>query len=342
MSAPPVRVTILVCLVFASLLAGTGVVLAGGFSISASGTITTPTETVSVEGHQFTVNSVKQVDPGEPIDVQVSAPDGADYIVELYNSNEQVEDVIRGTGGGGTYTFPDTDAYGVGSYVATVYADGVHEDIQPVIVAGYDVSLSYPSEFELDGTDLEVEVTLTPTAASGAPANDGEVALWRDGQTIRAPATHVEGDTYLATVDADELSEGSYWLYAGAQGGMTSEGEYEVLAASNRQTLEVVEAEEPNNDSGGFVPPDDDSDGVDDDNGEDEVDGDDTGDETADDDSDAETTDDDVNESTDEVQLPSDTFGDDDAEADDDGIPAVAPWVAGIAILTAILLYRRR
>lgn len=339
----PRDVALAVLVVVAIGVVGSAIVAADEYEITASDPIDTPEETHVIEGQTYTVDSVGQVRPGQSISVEVSAPSDATYIVELYNSDEQIEDETRGSGSG-TYYFSDTDEYGIGSYVATVYADGEHQDVQPMIISGYNVYLTYPQQFELDGDDLEITLTLSPAAADDPPPNDGEVALWRDGQTLRAPADHVEGDEYIATFSADELEAGDYKLYGGAQGELTSEAEYEVLGASAQHELEVVE---PESDDGGSSLPGggDDGDETDDEESSDDEGG--TDDAATDDDTDgtAENETDDSSDETDEIQMPQEDKDTDDGGDDDDGLPVLAPTViiaTLIATTFAVRIQRRR
>lgn len=321
-----------------------GLVAAEEYPIDAPGAIETPEETVTIENLEFTVDSVLQVDPGDSISVQVDGPDS--YNVELYNSDEQIEDVSRGSGSE-SHSFTETEEYGVGSYAVTVEVDGLHKAAQPVVVAGYDVSLEYPPTFDLGDDELEVTLMIEETAAEGPPPNEGEVALWNEGETIRVPAEHVEGDEYEATVPAGDLEEGTYDIYGGAQGEMTSQGEFEALGVSDRHQVEVTD-----DDDGGLQPPggDDDGengngddDGADDSNGDDDGNGDGDGadDSNGDDDGNGDNGSNGDDDGDDAIQEPVDDIESDD-EADDDGIPlGVVPVMVAIVAAAGVLAYAR-
>ncbi|MFC4246061.1 MSCRAMM family adhesin SdrC [Natribaculum luteum] len=252
--------TILALTLVLSACALTGVAASDEASLSVPGSIDTPTKTVSIEGTEYEVSSVAVREPGQSLPVDVSASDSTDFRVDLYNSDEQRENSQYGTGSE-RVTF-DTDALDPGTYLLMLQIDDDYVEIHPVVISGYDVETDHADEIEPDET-LNATISVTPTAADGDPEGV-ELVVWNDETTIRESAEQTDDGTYEATVS--DLEEGTYDVYAIAQGGDEIDGEHEILGVSDGGSLEVAEStSEP-------TPPDDGDDGSEDDDSDNESD----------------------------------------------------------------------
>ncbi len=229
-------------------------------SLSVPGSIDTPTKTVSIEGTEYEVSTVAVRESGQSLPVDVSASDGTEFWVDLYNSEEQREDSIRGTGSE-RVTF-ETDGLEPGTYLLMLQIDDDYVEIHPVVISGYDLEADHTNEIEPDES-LHATVSVTPTAADGEPEGV-ELVVWNDETTIRESAEQTDDGTYEANVS--NLEEGTYDVYAIAQGGDEVDGEHEILGVSDGGSLEVAES------TSDPTPPDDGDDGSEDDDSDNESD----------------------------------------------------------------------
>ncbi|AQL42251.1 hypothetical protein BV210_05775 [Halorientalis sp. IM1011] len=210
-----VRCVVLVAVLFAvpGLGAATGDVGqdagADDYNVTVADAVETPTRTVSLEGEEFDVSAVAQRRPGERIDVTVAAPD-AGYDLYLYDADRNIRDTSRQRGPAEAAF--DTEGLEVGTYVVAVYRQGEFLDVFPVVVAGYDVTVSTPAETVTDRT-ARVPVTVTSTGDRSAP-DAVEVVVGDRNRSVRTTATRVEDGEYVANVDVSRLPAGTYRAYA--------------------------------------------------------------------------------------------------------------------------------
>ncbi|MFA9504386.1 hypothetical protein ACERIM_16610 [Natrinema sp. H-ect1] len=238
--------------------------------LTVSDTIDTPTRTVTIEGSEYTVSELASVDKGGSISVDVSTGSNTNYNVYLYNGEQQVE--LSESGVGPQQLTMDTAPVDPGTYALTLYIDGDYVDYLPVVISGYDVSTTHPTSVETGTENVTVDVTSTATTAEGSPAGV-EVVAWNDDTVIREPATHVDGETYRATLSTTDFAVGEpYAVYAVAQGTEQYEGEPEALGVSDGATLRVTHDDGSDSDDGNSGT-DDGSDSDETDTGDSNVDG---------------------------------------------------------------------
>ena len=209
----------------------------GGFGMFVSGgqSVDVPPRTVSVDGTTFEVTRLVVVREGETVTASVTAPNDDVYSTNVYNSDEQLVDFSRGEGSG-THHFDAADLGGPGTYSLGVVQDGDVEAVQPLVVSGYDFDVAIPGELPTDEV-VEVELTVMATSASGPPGGV-ELVLADEISETRIEATHVDGQTYVATVDADSFGTGEYGAYAVA---LDRAGEENAVGVSHRHTVSFVE-----------------------------------------------------------------------------------------------------
>lgn len=200
-----------------------------------SGSIDTPERTVSLEGDSYTVSSVARVSQGSDLAVTVTAPAGERYSVYLYDSERSIADTTSQVGSGTATLATNLDA---GSYVAAVYQEGTIEDIQPVVITGYDVRVDAASA-ATTGETVTATVQVDRTAASAAPAQV-LITVWNGDARQEVTATQTSDGTYEARLD--ELSTGAYELYATAHGSTVVNNRQEVLGLSDSASLTVSQS----------------------------------------------------------------------------------------------------
>ena len=311
-----IGITVLVAVTAVVVSASAGFA-AEDYDLDVGDAIETPSETVSVDGDEYTVNAVVARTTGEDIDVDVTVSEDERFQVHLYTVEDEPQIKTTERGEGPEQVTFETDGMESGNYVLVLDVDGTYEELLPVVIEAYDVSLEHDAEIEVS-EDFEATVDVTKIDTDDEP-EAVEIALWNDGETIREEAT-AEGDgSYSVSISSDDLEEGSYDVYAVARGSDTVEGEREILGVNEGSHLEVED--EDDEDGGGGSPGDgsgDDSDSESDDESDlpdNESDGD-------VDDADNESTHPD-NESVDGDDANNETDGSDDSGADDDDGPDV-------------------
>lgn len=281
------------------LLVGSAVAASGGSAdLTVEDSIEIPEQTVENGGSEYTFDRVAIRSPGDDIVVDVTLPDGVSAAnVELRNADEEVEDRTRVTESETvTFSGEDTEQYPPGTYMMILEFDGSYEAVHPVIISGYDMSLSYPGEVEPDGS---LTVTTNVEAATlDDPPNGVDIVFHGNGEVIDVSADRVDDWTYETTLDLDGVAEGQYTLYAIATGDDEVEG-YSVSLGSTTGDTVTVSAD---SDGGGDqTPPDD---GSEEDQTDDETN---DGGEETDDGSGGESDDTDGEEETDETNDGGDT-----------------------------------
>ncbi len=220
----------------------------GDDELTVSDVTETPTQDVTVEGDTYEISSLATNGQGQTLTVDVTVSEETRFDVFLYNTERESETTEIGTGS--QQVEFDTESISPGSYVLALYIDGNYVDVQPVVIEGYDVSISPPSEVEADENSIKIETTVTGTELEDSPDNV-EVAVWNDDIAVREDASHVEEDTYQATVSSADFEEGeSYNVYAVAQGEdeIEEEDEPELLGVSDGGAFDVVSASDENGD----------------------------------------------------------------------------------------------
>lgn len=231
-----IALTLAVLTVFSIVTVSAGAVVASDYDLSVSGATDTPERTVSHGQSEFTIDGFADREPGQELPVSISTPAETDFSVHLYNSGEKIQATERGTGS--EQVSFGTSSLEPGSYMLVLQANGDYVDVFPVVISGYDVSTEYDAEVE-PGTSVDVTTFVTETAADGPPSSV-EVAVWNEDTTERVVAQQESDGTYRATVSG--LEEGSYNVYAVAQGDDQFRGEPEVLGLSSGTSLEVTES----------------------------------------------------------------------------------------------------
>jgi hypothetical protein len=226
---------VLLLLLVAALGVGTAASSAA-YEISIPGSVDTPERTVTREGTEFQITTVGNVQQGTAIQVSADAPTATPYSLYLYDNQRQIIDTAY-MNGSGTHAFP-TDDLDAGSYLVTIYQDGVFKDIQPVVVAGYTMETSVDSSVAA-GEALDASVTLD--SVTDTTLSSVELVLYSDDVTRRETATK-NGDVFEATFDTSGLDAGTYTVYAAVRGTEQVEDERELLAVDEGQTVTITES----------------------------------------------------------------------------------------------------
>jgi PGF-CTERM protein len=203
-------------------------------SLSIRGSQSIPTQALTIDGTEYTTDSLRTADPGSSITVEAGTGSDEPYRIYIYNTDEQIVDQKRGTGST-TATF-DLSGYEPGSYLVTISLDGDTKAIHPLLLRGYDVSTTAPNQADRGGRiDVEAEAEYL----RGDRLDHVQFIVTNGEDRVRKNAT--SSNPYSATISFDGLPAGEYHVYAAARGTQTAFGENVFLGLSESQQLTIRE-----------------------------------------------------------------------------------------------------
>lgn len=217
-----------------------GVFAADEYDISASDSVDTESRTVTVDGDEYDVETVGRTPADATVSVDIDSPDDAATEVYLYNKDRDIVDTKDSDGSDSVSI--DLDGYTPGSYVlALLDEDNDIVDIQPLVVAGWETTLSIntTSENEIEkGDPLSATVNINEHTEMPDPESV-EIVFTKDDSVItRTDADNTGEGEYEATIDTDR-DTGSYRIYANVRNTTTAEGRYEVVGVSDSHVVEI-------------------------------------------------------------------------------------------------------
>ena len=218
------------------------------YSISTGNDIDTPNRTVTIEGDEYEVSSVGEVEKNDTLTVNTEAPSGTDYDIYIYNGDREIVDTAA-VEGDDSASFDTTYFGNPGSYIAAIYADGNIERIQPVVVSAYRVSADLPDQTTV-GEDVTVDVSLSKVTEIPDPHSVEVVVSQNDSVVSRVDASETDSLSYEAALSSD-LDEGTYKVYAVVRNETTVEGKHELVGISTTQSLTVEGSSEETSAPGG-------------------------------------------------------------------------------------------
>jgi len=221
------------------------------YEISVAGSIDTPTREVNLEGATYNVSAIGKANAGSTIDVTVSAPDSEQlYRVYLYNSDKQIVKGNTGTGDA-TLTF-ELDGLDTGTYMFAVQEQGANKKIHPLVIKGYETTLTMPESATI-GDTVTVDIS-TEQIQQNATQDRVEVVVAGQETQISKSASE-SGDSYSTTIDTDSFTAGTYRVYANIRGEKVVYDQQEIYGVSDAHTLTVNSqgetTEAPNGNAGG-------------------------------------------------------------------------------------------
>ncbi|MFP9190055.1 hypothetical protein ACLI4Q_00090 [Natrialbaceae archaeon A-CW1-1] len=290
-----------------------------GYELTVDDGISTPTQSVEIDGEEYNIEGVGVVAPGDQISITVTSAE--DYRIFLYNQDGQSEfnagwsadeeHITIGTANDDL----DTAELAPGTYLLSLEPRGEgRQAVYPVVVEGYDLELSFPNEID-SSSALEVTATVERTALDEEPA-DVSVAIW-DGDDVTELTLDRDGEgSYSTVLEAGSLESGTYDVYGGISSD-SSEGYQSALAVSDGGMLTVFDESDDTDDAHDKGDGDYSDDGDDDDSSDDSDDADDPGDGDDSDESDDGAEDDESDDVDDHTDHDGD--GDDDSSDVDSG-----------------------
>lgn len=203
-------------------------------ALDVRGSQSIPEQTLTISEKEFQTSALRIADPGNEITVDSSAGTDQFYRVYIYDSDEQIV-AQRPATGDETSTF-DLSEYDPGGYLVTISLDGETVAIHPLIVRGYEVSVTAPAEAETGG---EVRLEAEATKLRGPDFSRVEFVITNGDDRVRKNATTT--DPYGATLSLDGLPADTYEVYATVRGTETAFGENVILGLNEGATLDVAD-----------------------------------------------------------------------------------------------------
>lgn len=237
------------CRSSAIILTFIGVVLAtaaataiGGYSLSGTPAVETPTRTVSFEGQQYTIDAVSRISADGSVTITATAPANTTYDLQLRGPDNELIDTVEYSGNA-THTFEYFGRGEAGTYAATIRDDGNTVAVYPIVIAGYDISVTQAADIAL-GANGSVSATVTERSVERHSSLDRvQVILGNDTVTRQATMTHGGTDTYETAVNTADLEPGTYRVYVVVRGDETVRGSDEILGVSETVTLTITSNE---------------------------------------------------------------------------------------------------
>lgn len=258
MRAAIVRVAVVCLLVVTSSLAAAPVSslesdAASTYDLDVVGSISTPEETIEIEGDRYTIDGIGVVEPGDPIEIDVTSE--KDYQLFLYNSDMQdeyhdtwsadAERVAMGTADDPL----DTSDLQPGTYMLSLSPKGEgRQAVYPVVIQAFDLRLDYPRS-ATQGETIELGATADSSASS---VTGVEIALWDEStdSVIEVPLESDGDGSYSGTLELDGAAEGEYEIYGAALGDEEIDGQSVPIAVSNGATMTVSDGGDDEPDDG--------------------------------------------------------------------------------------------
>lgn len=202
------RTLLLATLVLCSVVFGAVAVATASehYDVTSAGSIDVPDRTDTLYGQDFEIESIGYATPGETIEATAQAPADKDYILYMYDNQGKRVGFSRMIGNDSA-SF-STDGLDPGTYVLTVRADEEYKVIHPVVVPGYEPTVSTPGAVT-PGESFIAEVDLSEPNDGTPDADKINVTRIEDGEAVESTTIEIDGsDTYEAELTApDEEGE---------------------------------------------------------------------------------------------------------------------------------------
>lgn len=248
-------------LAFALLIITAGAV--SGYSLAPSSsqdTIDIIDQDIDSEYGSATISSVTRVTKGSSVSMEVTVAENDDLPnFQLRDRDNSILRLQRNVEDGSTITIDSSalvpsgqSGTTAGTYVASLWYDGKAVAAHPIVVQGYDISVSAPDTVE-QGQNATITATL---AERDIPKHSNlesvELVIGaNDNVALRENMNKKDqSNEYSLDVQTDKLDQDTYDLYIGVRGDETTElGNKETLAISDRSTFVVAEPETESSES---------------------------------------------------------------------------------------------
>lgn len=245
------RIVLYVVALGSVLLSG-GTVAADGFSISSDDMVDVPDrqQAIPFGGGTDTVTHISRGEKNENITVTTVGPK-QEYDVQLLNPTGGLEDKVTVSSGGEAKVELDSKTavkyVGPGLYTIAIAADGEYQELHPVVIKEYDVSMSTSSAAVKKGSSVTATISI-PEKVSETFQVEGVLTKQTDaGERERAVATAKSGEgTYTVSIPTSQLSEGEYEMSAVVvEEGEAYNGRYNIVGFSDLVNVTIDSEESP-------------------------------------------------------------------------------------------------
>ncbi|MBX0297792.1 hypothetical protein [Haloarcula nitratireducens] len=209
-----------------------------GYDLSGEPSIETPSRTVEYDGLEYTVDSISRIHVDESVTVAADVPSGTNYNLnlrgpdnELIISERKSEDT--------TQTLSYFGAGEAGTYAATIQSDGNTLAVHPIVLAGYNVTVSGPESAET-GDTATFEARVSDLKVEKHSSLESVEIVVGDDETYITQQMTKQGGTYTATVSTDKFEPGTYNVYAVVQGDKKVRQRAEILGVSDSSEITVT------------------------------------------------------------------------------------------------------
>lgn len=207
-------------------------------SITTGDNVTTPPETVTIEGEEFSVASIARVAVGDELAVTVTAPQLERYELNVYTLDERIQTFETGEANQ-SFTFETGTAQGgdlpPGSYVIAVVDNQDVKAVKPLVVADRGITLSAPDQVE-QGEEFSVSATVHGGTAE-TTLELVELVVWNGETRERLELTETGTGTFEGNLS--DLPAGTAEIYAVAIDEERIGGEKNAIGVSSPLTVEV-------------------------------------------------------------------------------------------------------
>jgi hypothetical protein len=239
---PRIRTLAVILILFVGGVFGVTAELSTEHSVDIAGSMSIPAQTVETEWGEATITEDGKEESSEDVGVSTDAPENESYAIRIIDSEERNLETQFVDDGGDIETSFFLNRYNPGTYVVALTQDSgdTAVEVETFIVKGYAVDQSVSDVTE--GETITVDIQLT--AVTDDPANPQvvNVTLFGNDITRSAEATKTDENSYQANLSTDELSTGSYNVYAGVETTGDIYGYDELIGLSDSASVTVEDS----------------------------------------------------------------------------------------------------
>ncbi len=206
-----------VIIILAGGVIGVSAELSTEYSVDITDSVDIPAQTVETEWGEATITEVGKEEAQNYLELSTDAPENESYAIRIVDSEQRnlKSEFVSGGDVENRELFLD---YTPGTYVVALTQDGgdTAVEVEPFVVKGYTLDQSVSDVTKGDTITVTIELTKINDRASDPQAVN--VTLYDSGVTRVAEATKTDANSYRANFSTDELSTGSYDIYAGVEG----------------------------------------------------------------------------------------------------------------------------
>ena len=227
---------------------------AAGYSLSPStsqGTIDIVDREINNELGSATISSVSSIDGDDSVSVEVGVDaEEVDPNLQVRDQENSILRLSRNVKDGSVQTF-DSSVFApsrqsettAGTYSISLWFDGEAVAAHPVVVQGYDISITAPSTIgPTESANITADISKRDIPKNSDPESV-ELTIGNENIALQKTTTIADGSgEYSFEIDASKLDSQDYNVYISVRGDEKVLGENELLAIGQASTLTVTES----------------------------------------------------------------------------------------------------